>query len=240
MSGLLGKVVVVTGAGRGTGRSHCERFADEGADVIAIDIASAATDLGVTAAEVEKRGRRCVNGLADVCDFEALTAVGRRRGSRTRPAGRRRRQRRYPRAGRAGLGDHRGRVAAHAGRQPHRRVAHGQGRCATHRRVRRLSGDHQLHQRFTRHRQHRALHRQQACGGGFGAHPRQRTRPAQDPRQHRASRRCGHIDGAQRGDIQTAATRSAESDRPRTPPKSSRRATCFRCRGWSPSTSPMP
>jgi SDR family mycofactocin-dependent oxidoreductase len=74
MSGLLDKVVVVTGAGRGTGRSHCERFADEGADVIAIDIASAATDLGVTAAEVEKRGRRCVTSLADVCDFESLTA----------------------------------------------------------------------------------------------------------------------------------------------------------------------
>jgi SDR family mycofactocin-dependent oxidoreductase len=75
MSGLLDKVVLVTGAGRGTGRSHCERFADEGADVIAIDIASAATDLGVTAAEVEKRGRRCVTGLADVCDFEVLRAA---------------------------------------------------------------------------------------------------------------------------------------------------------------------
>jgi SDR family mycofactocin-dependent oxidoreductase len=75
MSGLLDKVVVVTGAGRGTGHAHCERFADEGADVIAIDIASAATDLGVTAAEVEKRGRRCVTALADVCDFEALTAA---------------------------------------------------------------------------------------------------------------------------------------------------------------------
>jgi NAD(P)-dependent dehydrogenase (short-subunit alcohol dehydrogenase family) len=75
MSGLLDKVVVVTGAAQGTGRAHCVRFADEGADVIAIDIPSAATDLGVTAAEVEKRGRQCVTGLADVCDFEALTAA---------------------------------------------------------------------------------------------------------------------------------------------------------------------
>jgi NAD(P)-dependent dehydrogenase (short-subunit alcohol dehydrogenase family) len=32
MTGLPGKVVVVTGAARGTGRTHCERFADEGAD----------------------------------------------------------------------------------------------------------------------------------------------------------------------------------------------------------------
>lgn len=75
MSGLLDKVVVVTGAARGTGRTHCERFADEGADVIALDIPAAATDLGVTAAEVEKRGRRCVTGLADVCDPDALAAA---------------------------------------------------------------------------------------------------------------------------------------------------------------------
>ena len=38
MSGLLDKVVVVTGAAGGMGRTHCERFADEGADVIALDI----------------------------------------------------------------------------------------------------------------------------------------------------------------------------------------------------------
>jgi SDR family mycofactocin-dependent oxidoreductase len=75
MSGLLDKVAVVTGAARGTGRTHCERLADEGADIIALDIPAAATDLGVTAAEVEKRGRRCVTGLADVRDIDALTAA---------------------------------------------------------------------------------------------------------------------------------------------------------------------
>jgi SDR family mycofactocin-dependent oxidoreductase len=75
MYGLLDKVVIVTGAGRGTGRTHCERFADEGADVIAIDIPPATIDLGVTAAEVKKRGRRCVTGLADVRDLGALTSA---------------------------------------------------------------------------------------------------------------------------------------------------------------------
>jgi SDR family mycofactocin-dependent oxidoreductase len=75
MSGLLDKVALVTGAARGTGRTHCERFADEGADVIALDIPAAAADLGVTAAAIEKRGRRCVTGLADVRDLDALTAA---------------------------------------------------------------------------------------------------------------------------------------------------------------------
>jgi SDR family mycofactocin-dependent oxidoreductase len=75
MSGLLDKVVIVTGAGRGTGRAHCERFADEGADVIALDVSAAADELRDTATEVEKRGRRCVTGLADVTDFDGMSAA---------------------------------------------------------------------------------------------------------------------------------------------------------------------
>jgi len=66
---------VVTGAARGMGRAHCERFADEGADVIAVDVPSAADELRDTANEVEKRGRRCVAGLADVADPDGLSAA---------------------------------------------------------------------------------------------------------------------------------------------------------------------
>ncbi|MGA7051594.1 MAG: mycofactocin-coupled SDR family oxidoreductase [Mycobacterium sp.] len=75
MTGLLDKVVVVTGAARGTGRVHCERFAEEGADVIAVDAPAAADELRDTAAEVETHGRRCVTDLADVSDLGAVTAA---------------------------------------------------------------------------------------------------------------------------------------------------------------------
>jgi SDR family mycofactocin-dependent oxidoreductase len=75
VTGLAGKVVLVTGAARGTGRVHCQRFAEEGADVIAIDFPAAADDLQGTATEVEGRGRRCVTGQADVAELEAMTAV---------------------------------------------------------------------------------------------------------------------------------------------------------------------
>jgi SDR family mycofactocin-dependent oxidoreductase len=72
VSGLNGKVVVVTGAAKGTGRVHCERFADEGADVIALDTTAYADELRTTAAEVQRRGRRCAIGTVDVRDLPGL------------------------------------------------------------------------------------------------------------------------------------------------------------------------
>ncbi|SOX53989.1 NAD(P)-dependent oxidoreductase [Mycobacterium ahvazicum] len=75
MTGLLDKVVVVTGAGKGTGRVHCQRFADEGADVIALDVALHADELASIATEVESRGRRCVTGVADVSDLADVTSA---------------------------------------------------------------------------------------------------------------------------------------------------------------------
>lgn len=75
MPRLAGKVAVVTGAGRGTGRAHCERLAAAGADVIAVDIASAADDLVTTTDLVVAAGRRCFTGSADVRDLDALREV---------------------------------------------------------------------------------------------------------------------------------------------------------------------
>jgi len=80
-----GKVALITGAARGQGRSHAVRFAEEGADIIAIDICqqidsvdypmATPHDLEETVNLVEKTGRRIVAAQADVRDFERLKAV---------------------------------------------------------------------------------------------------------------------------------------------------------------------
>jgi SDR family mycofactocin-dependent oxidoreductase len=83
--GLLeGKVVFVTGAARGMGRSHAVRLAREGADIIGMDVCgpvpggqapvSSAEDLAETVAAVEALDRRMVSFQADVTDEDALTA----------------------------------------------------------------------------------------------------------------------------------------------------------------------
>ncbi|MEV0358239.1 mycofactocin-coupled SDR family oxidoreductase [Nocardia sp. NPDC050697] len=76
MGRVEGKVAFITGAARGQGRSHAVRLAEEGADIIAVDLcADIATvgyalatpeDLEETANLVAKTGRRIVTAKADV------------------------------------------------------------------------------------------------------------------------------------------------------------------------------
>ena len=83
MGRLEGKVAFVTGAARGQGRSHAVRLAQEGADIIAVDICAdvqtipypggTADDLQATVAEVESLDRRIVARQADTRDFAALS-----------------------------------------------------------------------------------------------------------------------------------------------------------------------
>lgn len=85
MGKLDGKVALITGAARGQGRSHAELFAQEGADIIAVDLCAQVDtvaypmatpdDLEQTVKLVEKHGRRIVARQADVRDFEAMKRV---------------------------------------------------------------------------------------------------------------------------------------------------------------------
>ncbi|HEY0247950.1 MAG TPA: mycofactocin-coupled SDR family oxidoreductase [Gryllotalpicola sp.] len=77
-----GKVAFVTGAARGQGRSHALRLAQEGADIIAVDITgqidsvpysmSTPDDLAETVRQIEALDRRIVATQADVRDFDAV------------------------------------------------------------------------------------------------------------------------------------------------------------------------
>lgn len=76
MGRVEGKVAFVTGAARGQGRSHAVRLAEEGADVIAVDIChdietigypmARPEDLDETARLIEKTGQGAVTAQADV------------------------------------------------------------------------------------------------------------------------------------------------------------------------------
>lgn len=82
---LAGKVAFITGAARGQGRSHAVRLAQEGADIIAVDISrqvetvdyptADAAQLAETVRLVEGLGRRVVARESDVRDLDALTAA---------------------------------------------------------------------------------------------------------------------------------------------------------------------
>ena len=87
MTGRLeGKVAFITGAARGQGRSHAIRLAQEGADIIAVDVckrissnadipAPTPEDLAETADLVKGLNRRIVTAEVDVRDYEALKAA---------------------------------------------------------------------------------------------------------------------------------------------------------------------
>src|SRR5579859_5748134 len=80
-----GKVAFITGAGRGQGRSHALRLAQEGADIIAVDIChdiesayvsmGTAADLARTVELVEATDHQILARQADVRDQGALDAV---------------------------------------------------------------------------------------------------------------------------------------------------------------------
>ena len=82
MGRMTGKVAFVTGAGRGQGRSHAVHLADEGADLVIVDIGenidtnsyplATAADLEETARLVEKSGRRVIAAQIDVRDRVGL------------------------------------------------------------------------------------------------------------------------------------------------------------------------
>ncbi|MFY9888432.1 MAG: mycofactocin-coupled SDR family oxidoreductase, partial [Streptosporangiaceae bacterium] len=82
---VQGKVAFITGAGHGQGRSHAIRLAEEGADIVAVDICrdydtvpySMATpeELAETVKAVEALDRRIVASQANVRDAEALKAA---------------------------------------------------------------------------------------------------------------------------------------------------------------------
>jgi SDR family mycofactocin-dependent oxidoreductase len=85
MGKLDGRVAFITGAARGQGRSHAVLFAEEGADIVGVDICAdidvvpyklaSPEDLAETARLVEKAGRQMLTRKVDVRDKEGLQAA---------------------------------------------------------------------------------------------------------------------------------------------------------------------
>src|SRR5690348_16322092 len=85
MGRVDGKVAFITGAARGQGRNHALRLAEQGADILAIDLCEqldsvpydmpGSEDLDETVRLVQATGRRIVSLKADVRDFDGLRAA---------------------------------------------------------------------------------------------------------------------------------------------------------------------
>lgn len=85
MGELAGQVAVITGGGRGQGRSHAVTLAREGADIVICDIRAqlpsvayqmnSSGDMDETVRLVEAEGRRCLAIEADVRDSDQMDGV---------------------------------------------------------------------------------------------------------------------------------------------------------------------
>ncbi|WP_285686261.1 SDR family NAD(P)-dependent oxidoreductase [Actinoplanes sp. NBRC 103695] len=82
---MTDKVVLITGAARGQGRNHAVWLAEEGADIIAVDICAPVEhiaypmasdkDLALTEQMVRDRGRSIKAFKADIRDEAALRSI---------------------------------------------------------------------------------------------------------------------------------------------------------------------
>jgi SDR family mycofactocin-dependent oxidoreductase len=82
MTGLAGKVAFITGAARGQGRSHAVRLAEQGVDVVLVDVCrtlptvpypmAEPADLEETAAQVKAAGGEALTAELDVRDLAGL------------------------------------------------------------------------------------------------------------------------------------------------------------------------
>ena len=96
-----GRVVVITGAGRGLGRSHALAFAREGAKVVVNDLGGASDGTGASdepvhqvVEEIRALGGEAIANTDDVADFDAAANLIESAVGDVRHARRRREQRR--------------------------------------------------------------------------------------------------------------------------------------------------
>ena len=203
---VAGKVAFITGAARGQGRVHAIRLAEEGADIIAVDICRDYDDRRLPDGHRGRPGRDGQGGRGP-------GPADRRRAGR-RPRRRRAQGRASTRASPSsaswtsssanagictdpGLGrGHPGGLAGHHRHQPDRRLEHHGGRRpAPDRQRRRVDHRHQLDRRASRACRSwpRTSPPSTASSASQDAWPT--SWPAPHPGQHCAPDRRGHPDG---------------------------------------------
>ena len=190
-----GKVAFITGAARGQGRAHAVRLAEEGADIIAVDICKQIDSVPDPAVDAggPRRDRRSGQGPRPPhrTPPRSTCATTTRSRPRSTPASSSSAgstsswptpvsataARRWTRPARP--------TGRHDRRQPRRRVEDRQSRCAAYprRRPRRLDHPDQLGRRPQGLPAHRPLRRRQARRRRPDAHLRRRAGRAEHPRQ---------------------------------------------------------